>query len=166
MRDGIYEFINEYLSEIFASVNSEVFNCVLTESENGIAEASDRRFVILVGMVGHYRGRIILEMNSSTSDAILQRMNFGDPVITFQEQSLFLGELGNMVGGKFITAINNSFVGLELRLTPPIVFSGEDLSVVTPEIESTVKHYSADCGVVRIDIGIEGVKACPNLENF
>lgn len=166
MRDGIYEFINGYLSEMFAPVNADVFNCVLLESKKGIPETSDRRFVIIVGMVGQYKGRIILEMNGSTSDTILQRMNFGDPVITFYEQSLFLGELGNMVGGKFVTAINNSFMAMELRLTPPIVFSGEGLSVLTPEIESIVRHYSADGGVVRVDIGIEGVKACLSLENF
>jgi chemotaxis protein CheX len=166
LRDGIYEFIEGYLSEMFASVNNEVFNSVLTEAKHGISETSDRRFVIIVGMTGQYNGRIILEMNSSTSDTLLQRMNFGDPVTTFQEQSLYLGELGNMVGGKFITAINNSFKGLELRLTPPVVFSGEGLSVVTPEIVSIVKNYSTDFGFVRVDIGIEGVKACLNLEHF
>ena len=166
MRDGIYEFIEGYLSDMFASVTGDIFNSTLTESAIGLSETSDRRFVIILGLAGQYKGRIILETSSSTSDTLLQRMNFGEPVSTLQEQNLFLGELGNMVGGKFITAINNSFRGLELRLTPPIVFSGKNLSVITPEIESIVRHFSTDCGIVRIDIGIEGVKPWLNLENF
>jgi len=166
LRDGIYEFIEGYLSDMFASVNTDIFNCALTESAHGLPETSDRRFVIIVGLAGQYKGRIIMETSSDTSDTILQRMNFGEPVSDLQEQNIFLGELGNMIGGKFITAINNSFRGFELRLTPPIVFSGENLSVITPEIESIVKYFSTDCGVVRIDIGIEGVKPWSNLENF
>jgi len=163
----MYELLHEYLKSSFPATSGNLFySKVQATSEDSFSSISNKRFLIIVGLICEYKGRILVELEEPTANILLEKMNFDEPLESIEEKTLFLGELGNMIGGKIITALNNAYGGLELRLTPPIVFSGDDLEVISPTVDSITTYFSTDYGIIKIDIGIEGCKPCLNLEDF
>ena len=111
---------------------------------------------MVIGVVGLNKGRILLMADEGTARKITEGMN-GEPLEQDLDLYLYLGEFANMFSGKAITMINNTYKNRDLRLTPPVIFSGNDLDVVTPSIRSTAITFHGQ-GKVRIDIGFEGMQ--------
>jgi len=116
-----------------------------------------RRYCIIVGLAGQYRGRVIIEVDATTAEQLTQSMNFGEPLASLLDQCLYLAEFTNMVAGKIVTLLNNSFRGIELRLSPPAIFSGHRMDVSTPNIRSKTLFFKGVHGEVKLDVGLEGV---------
>lgn len=94
---------------------------------------------VLIGMVGHVRGRLVLESAASTFGAIGEAM-FGMPLEGEMLQS-FTGELGNMLAGNLCTIVAAN--GVEIDITPPTVMVGSS------------KLYGFD-RAFRVPVAIEG----------
>lgn len=94
---------------------------------------------VLIGIVGHIKGRLILESDQTTFGAIGEVM-FGMPLEGEMLQS-FTGELGNMIAGNLCTIVAQK--GLEIDITPPTVMVGS----------STLYGFNKG---INITIGIEG----------
>ncbi|HHY73527.1 MAG TPA: chemotaxis protein CheX [Bacillus bacterium] len=75
---------------------------------------------VLIGMVGHVRGRLVIESESNTFGKIGEIM-FGMPLEGEMLHS-FTGELGNMIAGNLCTIVAQK--GLEIDITPPTVMVG------------------------------------------
>jgi len=75
---------------------------------------------VLIGMVGHVRGRLVIESEEKTFGGIGEAM-FGMPLEGEMLQS-FTGELGNMLAGNLCTIAAQK--GLEIDITPPTVMVG------------------------------------------
>lgn len=76
---------------------------------------------VLIGMVGHVRGRLIIESDDQTFGAIGEAM-FGMALEGDMLQS-FTGELGNMLAGNLCTIVAKK--GLEIDITPPTIIVGQ-----------------------------------------
>lgn len=94
---------------------------------------------VLIGMVGHVRGRLVLESAAKTFGAIGEAM-FGMPLEGEMLQS-FTGELGNMLAGKLCTIVASH--GVDIDITPPTVMVGSS------------KLYGFD-RAFRVPVAIEG----------
>lgn len=119
----------------------------------------DERVAVVVGLVAREtgkKGRFLLEMDQGLAEDLTEAMN-GGPLDEATELYLFAGEFLNMVGGGALTAINNRYRGVEYRLTPPAIFAGKGLEVLTPLVRSQVTWYRGDKGMARFDVGFEGV---------
>ena len=119
----------------------------------------DERVAVVVGMVTRgmgKKGRFLLEMDQTLAEDLTEAMN-GGPLDEATELYLFVGEFLNMVGGRALTAINNRYRGLEYRLTPPAIFAGKGLELLTPLVRSQVTWYRGTRGWARFDVGFEGV---------
>jgi CheY-specific phosphatase CheX len=110
---------------------------------------------IVVGMVGQNKGRILFETDAHAARSIAEGIN-GEPVEDEMEMYLFLSEFTNTFSGRAVTAINNQYKGTDLRLTPPAIFAGHDMEVVTPNIQTTKVGYTNTHGSIVLDIGFEG----------
>lgn len=75
---------------------------------------------VLIGMVGHVRGRLVIEGEAKTFGGIGEAM-FGMALEGEMLQS-FTGELGNMLAGNLCTIVAQK--GLEIDITPPTVMVG------------------------------------------
>jgi CheY-specific phosphatase CheX len=147
-------FINS-VSDSFKNVVSEVSELDFKEcAKTQIAE--ERKFYVVIGVIGKNKGRILLEAGGSVIKLITEKMNDG-PFTNIMDMYACLSELTNMFCGNAITLINNKYRGSDLRLTPPAVFAGAGLDVTTPSIKSTCTYYKYEQGVVILDIGFEGV---------
>lgn len=149
-----FDFLRECLDDAFQKVASEMTGMTFTPAKE--APVSDeRKFSLIIGVVGQDKGRILLELNEKLALKIFEEMN-GAPPEDDLELYLYLAEYANIISGNGITNINNMFKGSELRLTPPAVFAGNQLEITSPKVNSTGGAYLSEYGAVRLEIGIEG----------
>lgn len=147
-------FIN-CVSDAFRNVSDMVAEFKFTEcAREKIPE--EKKFNVIVGIVGKNKGRILLNAGDSTMKKLAEKMNDG-PFAGMMDLYICLGEFANMFCGNAVTMINNKYRGSDIRLTPPAIFSGVDLQVITPNIRSTTTYYTSEHGLVILDIGFEGV---------
>lgn len=148
------QFINS-VSEAFRSVSEDVTGFNFAEcAKSEISE--DRKFSVVIGIVGKNKGRILFEAGSNTIKAITETMNEG-PFNNMMDMYFCIAEFANMFCGNAVTKINNKFRGSDLRLTPPAIFAGTAMEITTPSIHSTGTYYKCEHGIAVLDIGFEGM---------
>ncbi len=148
------DFFRKCMDDAFQKVASEMTGMTFAPS-NEVLLMDEKKFSLIVGLVGQNKGRVLLEFNEKLALKIFEEMN-GSPPDNDLELYLYLAEFANMVSGNGITSINNMFQGNELRLTPPAVFAGKQLEITSPKVSSTGGSYLSEYGAVRLEIGIEG----------
>jgi CheY-specific phosphatase CheX len=113
-------------------------------------------FAVIIGITGKRPGRIILDTSQQAaqklSDAINGEVCEEDFVLDT------LAELTNIVSGNGITKVNNENQGMGLMLTPPSLFIGEELTIVSPKLNAEVITVSTPAGEVFLSVGFEGGK--------
>ncbi|KGR90505.1 chemotaxis protein CheX [Ureibacillus massiliensis 4400831 = CIP 108448 = CCUG 49529] len=75
---------------------------------------------VLIGLIGDFKGRIIIDSSLSTFSEIGSNM-FGMPLEGIMLES-FTGEFGNMIAGNLCTYIESKSVNIDI--TPPTVMVG------------------------------------------
>jgi two-component system, response regulator PdtaR len=111
-------------------------------------------FAVIVGIVGAHKGRTLIRMGADLVNKITEEMNCG-PLSSLCETTLYIGEFSNILCGKAISDINNIYKNFDLRLTPPAIFSGSNMRIITPALQSSLLYYSSDFGMVSMDVGFE-----------
>lgn len=115
----------------------------------------EKKYNVIVGITGGNKGRILFKAGDSLVKKLTEAMNDG-PVASIADVNICLSEFANMFCGNAVTLINNKYRGTDMRLTPPAIFSGIDLQVITPTIHSIITYYMSEQGLVTLDIGFEG----------
>lgn len=117
---------------------------------------ASRGFAVIIGITGKRPGRIILDTSQETAGKISEAIN-GE---VCEEDFVLdtLAELTNIVSGNGITTVNNANPGMGLMLTPPSLFLGDDLTIVSPKLNAEVVTVSTPAGDVFLSVGFEGGK--------
>ena len=146
---------SKYFADAFQKLTRNITGLKFTKSIQPIP-LDGKKFLAIVGVAGMNRGRILVEINEKLAEKMFEITNDTSPE---DEDELFfyLAEFANVIGGNGLTSINNAYRGIELRLTPPVVFAGENLEFNTTRIQSTSMFYHEEHGMIRIEIGFEGV---------
>ncbi|WP_300521390.1 chemotaxis protein CheX [Aminiphilus sp.] len=120
---------------------------------------SAERVAVILGMISgdeSLKGRVLLDGDAEQIRDIAEGMN-GEPLETTTDLYFFIGEFTNMFCGRAITVINNAHRGMEFRLTPPAILAGRHMDITTPSIRSESFAFAGGRGIVRLDVGFEGV---------
>jgi CheY-specific phosphatase CheX len=149
-----FSFYVDSIRNAFEQVARKMTGLSFTESDKTENLGADTISVI-IGICGQNKGRIMFEAGHGIAKIIGDKV-YGDDCGTLLELYLSLGEFTNTFGGVAISAINNQYRGTQLRLTPPAVFGGEEMEIITPNIRSAVIYCNGDSGSIRLDIGFEG----------
>ncbi|HSA07059.1 MAG TPA: chemotaxis protein CheX [Candidatus Gastranaerophilales bacterium] len=136
----------------FEEICMELVSCEFSPCERFILEYPYKTAVI-IGMTGSVNGRIHLECDLETAAKIALTMNFGERFDNPNDVYAYMAEFANMIGGRATTYMSEKFLGGEIRLTPPAIFSGKSLGILTPNIPSQIVYYSGNLGRFFIDIG-------------
>ncbi|SDF28098.1 chemotaxis protein CheX [Sporolituus thermophilus] len=115
---------------------------------------SSAGLAVIIGVTGKAPGRIILDMSEATARKLSAAINGEDDL----DDELIMdtvAELGNILSGHIITWLNNRRAGLGLMLTPPGVFVGKDLKIVTPKLEAQIIVVDTPAGHIVLSIGFE-----------
>ncbi len=109
---------------------------------------------VIVGITGKRPGRIILDTDMETAKKLTVAMNEDEEI----DETLILdtmAEFCNIVSGHTTTRINNKNKGLGLMLTPPGIFMGKDLKVISPRIHSKLITAVSSLGIFTVSVGFE-----------
>jgi chemotaxis protein CheX len=113
-------------------------------------------FTAIVGFTGGWRGRFLLDMSPTTAVALARGFTGEEYQSEKEEEVLLCGaELANIISGQAITYINNSQPGMNIRLTPPSVFTGEGLSMFNIHLNSSSIVIQTEAGPVKINAAVE-----------
>lgn len=122
-------------------------------------EMGHEKIAVILSMISEdesMRGRFIFEGDVAQIKDLAEGMN-GEPLTDRIEIFFSVGEFANMVCGKAVTVVNNAYRGTNFRLTPPAIFSGTNMDISTPSVKSTEIKYRGPVGLVRVNVGFEGV---------
>jgi CheY-specific phosphatase CheX len=61
-----------------------------------------------------------------------------------------MAELTNIVSGNGITTVNNANSGMGLMLTPPSIFIGNELTIVSPKLNAEVVTVTTPLGLINL----------------
>lgn len=118
---------------------------------------SSRGFAVILGITGAKAGRVIIDMDWQTAKELCDTINAED---VLDEEFVLdtLAEFTNIVAGHAVSDINNAFTNMGMMLTPPSVFRGENLKIVSPKLTAEVMAIKTSLGTIYISIGFEGGK--------
>lgn len=147
-----FDIIFEFTTKSFEEVIQEITEQELTQGEEFVIK-SNNMLSIIIGISGETNGRILLNTSIEYGRELTKAMNFGDEVETEDDLYMYLAEFANMFCGRTATHINNKFGKREIWISPPTIFSANDLDIITPNVSSRKAYYNCDLGLFTIDVG-------------
>jgi Predicted inhibitor of MCP methylation, homolog of CheC len=155
MEQDKFSFFCDCFEEALKKVLAQLPDINLMHSDDK-KEGSSKKLSSVVGVVGVHKGRIHIAMAEDLAKELYEKAN-GEPVGDEMDLCFYLAEFTNMLAGSGITVLNNTYKGINLRLTPPAIFADENLDIATPQVQSGSRSYTTKYGSIFIEIGFEGV---------
>jgi chemotaxis protein CheX len=140
------EYINPFVEAAF-NVLKEVLD---TEVKRGDLYLKSTTMSImgvaaLVGLAGDVEGRVLFDMTKETALSVAGAMN-GEKFTQLDELAkATITELANMITAQAVTKLHD--LGFKFDLTPPALFSGENMEISNREVEALI---------VPMDLGANG----------
>ncbi len=147
----------EYINSFVESSQSVIAQVTGMQSTIGTIEVKDIPYtsdsvVVLIGLTGQLYGSVIISLSKGLACNIASIMMGGMEVTELDEISKSaIAELGNMVMGN--TANSLSQQNITVDITPPTVFTGENMQVSPNKAETVCIPHIFDNGeTIEIDI--------------
>lgn len=116
-------------------------------------------FTVMVGLTGGWEGWFFLDMSQETAIKMAGLMVGEDYHSVEEEEVLLAGaEIANIIGGNAITDINNIHSGLNIRLTPPSVFAGDNMSMFNIKLNACSILLQSDIGNIKLNMVMKGAQ--------
>jgi DNA-binding NarL/FixJ family response regulator len=110
---------------------------------------------VIMGITGTCHGRFILDLSPSTLLNVVEAM-LGKQDISEDETLNSIAEFANIVAGYGVSQINNRHKNMELRLTPPSLLLGDELSVINQRLASCTLLAKTAAGDIYVNVGFAG----------
>ena len=148
------EYINPFVESAF-DVLKEVLD---TDVERGdlylkSTTMSIMGVAVLVGLAGDVEGRVLFDMTKKTAISIAGAMN-GEVFTELDEMAkATIQELANMITAQAVTKLHD--LGFKFDLTPPAMFSGENMEISNHEVEALIVPMNLGSnGEIEINVAI------------
>jgi chemotaxis protein CheX len=158
------EYINPFVESAF-TVLKEVMNVEVKRGEISLKSTttSIRGVAALVGLAGDVEGRVLFDMTKETALAVATVMAVfagilgeGESFSTFDDMAkATIQELANMITARSVDKLHD--LGYKFDLTPPALFTGDNMEVSTNlgEVEALVVPMElGDNGKIEVNVAI------------
>jgi chemotaxis protein CheX len=151
------EYINPFVESAY-NVLKEVLN---TEVHRGELYLKSTSMPVLgvaavVGLAGDVEGRVLFDMTKETAVHIASSMLEGMEMEKVDELDdmgkATITELANMITGQSVTKLHN--LGFKFDLTPPAIFTGENMEVSDTGVEALIVPMEVPQGKIEINVAI------------
>ena len=106
----------------------------------------------LVGLAGDVEGRVIFDMEMKTAMKIASKMN-NEEFSEFDAMAkATITELANMITAQAVTKLHD--LGFRFDLTPPALFTGDNMEISDHEVEALIVPMETDQGRVEVNVAI------------
>ncbi|MEX2442859.1 MAG: chemotaxis protein CheX [Alkalispirochaeta sp.] len=151
------EYINPFVESAY-NVLSEVLQSEVNRGELYLKSAAMPMLgvAMIVGLAGDVEGRVLFDMKLETglavASAMLTSMDM-EPVEELNDMArATLTELANMITGQAVTKLHN--LGFRFDLTPPAIFSGQNMEVSDPNFEALIVPMELPQGKIEINVAV------------
>jgi chemotaxis protein CheX len=148
------EYINPFVEAAF-SVLKEVLNTDVKRGDLYLKSTtmSIAGVAALVGLAGDVEGRVLFDMTKETALNIAGAMN-GEKFTTLDELAkATIQELANMITAQAVTKLHD--LGFKFDLTPPALFSGENMEISNREVEALIVPMELGAsGKIEINVAV------------
>lgn len=110
----------------------------------------------IVGLAGDVEGRVLFDMSHETAiktaSKMLEDMDM-EPVTSMNDMArATITELANMITGQAVTKLHD--LGFTFDLTPPAIFTGENMEVSNTDVEALIVPMELPMGNIEINVAI------------
>lgn len=151
------EYINPFVESAY-NVLSEVLNAEVSRGELFLKSTSMPVLGVaaVVGLAGDVEGRVLFDMTTETAvkiaSAMLEGMDMDKPTQLDDMGKATITELANMITGQAVTKLHN--LGFQFDLTPPAIFTGENMEVSDTGVEALIVPMELPQGKLEINVAI------------
>ena len=111
--------------------------------------------LIIIGVVGGFKGQIYFEMTEETAKAISNKMMGGMEFTEFNDIcKSAVSEMGNMVMGNASTLFSKDEIHIDI--TPPTLITGQKIEISNKMAAVVVPFSLQELGVLNLNIAVEG----------
>lgn len=159
--EELYLELESVYSSAFKEAVVNLFNR-LTKTIPEIADESNDDLAIhsegisiVMGIIGKYSGRMILDMSFETANK-LATVLLKREAENVEELLNVMSEIANMFAGNACSMINKKNKLFGLRVAPPTTFHGESINISKAELENTYfANVKSQFGDLSINIGFK-----------
>jgi chemotaxis protein CheX len=147
------EYINPFVEAAF-SVLKEVLQSDVHRGELYLKSTSMPVMGVaaIVGLAGDVEGRVLFDMDKPTALKTASVMN-GEELTEFDDLvKATITELANMITAQAVTKLHD--LGFRFDLTPPAIFTGENMEVSDAEVEALIVPMETPGGKIEINVAI------------
>lgn len=147
------EYINPFV-ESSVSVLNEVLGLEVKREQISLKSKAIPvlEVAVIVGLVGQVEGRVIFDMKKETVLKIVSNMN-DEEITDFDELAkATITELGNMITGRAVTKLSE--MGYKFDVTPPAIFSGDNMVISDIDIEALIVPVETPLGRIEINVAL------------
>ena len=128
------------------------FQCKAGFFIEGLDDQSYVRSPVPAYLIDHPKGRVLFDMSKPTALAVASAMN-GEQLATLDELGkATITELANMITAQAVTKLHD--LGFKFDLTPPALFTGENMEVSDHEVEALIVPMEIPQGKIEINVAI------------
>jgi len=147
------EYVNPFVESAF-NVLKEVLNTDIKRGELYLKSTTMPVLGVaaLVGLAGDVEGRVMFDMSKQTALAVASTMN-GEQLTSLDELAkATITELANMITAQAVTKLHE--LGFRFDLTPPALFTGDNMEVSDHEVEALIVPMETPQGKIEINVAI------------
>ncbi|WP_319561744.1 chemotaxis protein CheX [Marispirochaeta sp.] len=147
------EYINPFVESAF-NILREVLNAEITRGDLYLKSASQPVLGVaaIVGLAGDVEGRVLFDMSRPTAIAIASAMN-GEELSELDDLGkATITELANMITAQAVTKLHD--LGFKFDLTPPAIFTGDNMEVTDTEVEALIVPINLEQGKIEINVAV------------
>jgi len=143
-RESIFSFLKREIGGDV--VVQKVADHAMTTNSSGISVA--------IGIIGRHDGRLIMDMSEATALGMTRKI-LQDEGQQIDDAINFLSEFTNIIGGNACSLLNGLNRSFGLRVSPPTVFRGKDITISIGDIMSESFIIKTDLGDVFMNVGFQ-----------
>ncbi len=147
------EYINPFVEAAY-NILTEVLGGEIKRGELFLKSTSMSVMGVaaLVGLAGDVEGRVIFDMDMKTAMKIASRMNNEEFKVFDDMAKATITELANMITAQAVTKLHD--LGFRFDLTPPALFTGDNMEISDHEVEALIVPMETDQGRVEVNVAI------------
>ncbi|MFP4509278.1 MAG: chemotaxis protein CheX [Spirochaetota bacterium] len=151
------EYINPFVESAY-SVIQEVLGVEVRRGDLYLKSTSMPVLGVaaIVGLAGDVEGRVLFDMSRETAiqiaNGMLSSMDM-EPIDSLNDMGrATITELANMITGQAVTKLHD--LGFTFDLTPPAIFTGDNMEVSDPGVEALIVPMDVPQGRVEVNVAI------------
>ena len=116
-----------------------------------------KRISAIIGLVGKYAGRMILSLPAACAEQIAALV-LKKEVVSEDDIIQMVGEMANIIAGTASSMINRQDPVFGLRVSPPVIYFGENFAMSSVQVKSKKMLFKTNLGQIHIDYGFQEVE--------